>query len=131
MKRLLAISLLALAFVPGAASSASADCYKPNCWGAIAINTHTGRWGWSVNWPSRAIARRRANAKCNNRCDRSLVFRNTCGAYATPSNFRGGYGWATRYNKYAAQREALRQCRIYNPRQGCRVRVWACTSRVR
>ncbi len=129
MKRLLMLLLLSFVFIPIEAQVASARCFKPNCWGAIAINTRTGRWGWTVNWPSRAIARSRANAKCGNQCNRSLVFRNSCGSYATPRTFNGGYGWATRTTRFAAEREALRQCRRFNPGQGCRVRVWACTSR--
>ncbi len=129
MKRILIGAILSMFLIPAQAQIASASCTRPNCWGAIAINTRTGQWGWSVNWHTRSFARHRALAKCSGACNRTLVFRNSCGAYATPSNFGGGYGWATRYTRYAAEREALRQCRRYNPGQGCRVRVWACTSR--
>ncbi len=122
-------ALLAFSFLSVAAPAAHAQCYAPYCWGAIAINTHTGQWGWSVNHGTQGEARAAANARCGYRCNRVLSFRNTCGAYATPATLSGGYGWATRYNRYAAEAEALRQCRLYNPGQGCRVRVWACTSR--
>lgn len=116
-----------LALMTLSTQAAHASCYVPNCWGAIAINTRTGQWGWSVNHPTRGRAHAAANARCGYRCNRTLTFRNTCGSYALAAN--GGWGWATRYNRYAAQAEALRQCRIYNPGQGCSVRVWACTSR--
>lgn len=130
MKRLLAVSFLVLGLFPvTTAGSAQAACYPPNCWGAIAIGTRNGAWRWTVNHPSGNIARRRALYQCGGRCDRSLVFRNSCGAYATPATFSGGYGWATRYTRGAAERAALYQCRRYNPGQGCRIRVWACTNR--
>ncbi len=119
--------LIALTALGATSRSALADCSAPYCWGAIAINTNTGQWGWSVNHPAREVAHRAANARCGYRCNRTLTFQNQCGAYALAGN--GGWGWATRYSRQAAEAEALRQCRIYNPGQGCSVRVWACTSR--
>jgi hypothetical protein len=122
------MSLLVLGLVPGSASSALADCYRPNCWGAIAIGTSNGAWAWVVNHPSSGSARSRALYKCNGRCNRVLVFRNSCAAYAVAYN--GGWGWSRNYsNRAGAVRRALYECRRYNPGRGCRLRVWACTSR--
>jgi hypothetical protein len=122
-----ALSALAAGIILSAfsAQTAQATCYVPYCWGAIAINT--GQWGWSVNHATRGEAHAAANSRCGYRCNRTLTFQNQCGAYALAAN--GGWGWATRYSRYAAEAEALRQCRIYNPGRGCQVRVWACTSR--
>jgi hypothetical protein len=129
MKRLLVVSLMAMGMFTSSGGTARADCYPPNCWGAIAVGTHNGAWAWVTNHPTAGSARQRALWKCHGRCNRSLVFRNSCGAYAIPATRGGGYGWATRYTRYAAQRAALYQCRRYNPGQGCRVLVWACTTR--
>jgi len=123
------MSALAIAiFVTGmSAPSANAACQAPYCWGGIAINTATGRWGWSVNHATRGEAQAAATARCGYQCNRVLTFQNACGAYALANN--GGWGWATRYDRYAAEAEALRQCQLYNPRRGCNLQVWACTSR--
>ena len=127
MKRLLLASLFVFGLVPASAAPALADCFKPNCWGAISIGTRNGAWAWVVNHPTANNARQRALRKCRGRCNRVLTFRNSCAAYATSRT--GGWGWARRYNKNAAIRRALFECRRHNPGQGCRLRVWACTSR--
>jgi hypothetical protein len=128
MKRLLVLGLLALAVTPVATSAARADCYRPNCWGAIAINTSSRAWAWVVNHPDAAVARRYALARCNGNCNRVLTFRNSCAAYALANN--GGWGWSQGYrDRVGAESRAMYECNRYNPGQGCRVRVWACTSR--
>ena len=128
MKRLLILPLLLLGFAPLTAQSAKADCYRPNCWGAIAIGTGNGAWAWVVNHPTAGSARARALRRCNGRCNRVLTFRNSCASYAVAAN--GGWGWSNGYaNRAGAEQRALFECRRYNPGQGCRVRVWACTSR--
>lgn len=128
MKRLLAIILLAMSITPAATTAAQARCFVPNCWAAIAINPNGRAWAYVYNYPSANAARRGALARCRGRCSRVNTFRNSCGAYAVANN--GGWGWSANYrNRRAAQSRALYECRRHNPGQGCRIRVWACTSR--
>lgn len=128
MKRLLALCLLGLALAPVTATSASANCRVPNCWASIAVNPTTRAWGYVYNHPTSASARRGALAQCRGNCSRVTTFRNSCGAYAVANN--GGWGWSSRYaNRGAAQARAMQECNKFNPGQGCRIRVWACTSR--
>ena len=93
-------------------------------WGAVAYGRN-GAWAYSVNHWSREGAKRAALRRCRGRCERTLSFYNTCGAYAV--GYDGSYGWATRRTRAAAQVVAMRQCRRRT--SGCRVRVWACTAR--
>lgn len=128
MRRLFVLCLLALAAVPAAATAARADCNRPYCWGAIAINTNSGAWAWVVNHPTATTARQIALARCNGNCNRVLTFRNSCAAYALAAN--GGWGWSQGYaDRAGAENRAMFECSRYNPGQGCQVRVWACTSR--
>ncbi len=131
MKRLLAVTLMAMSLYVTSGGTAEASCYSPNCWGAIAIGPRNGAWAYVTNWPTANIARQRVAVKCGGRCDRAITFRNGCGAYAIPSTRGGGYGWAIRYARSAAQQAALYNCRRTNPGRGCHVAVWACTSRTR
>lgn len=104
--------------------SASAACNIGNCWGAVAMNPGSGAWAYSYNYPSRASARASALQRCGGRCTRVLTFHNSCGAYAVGYN---GWGWGSSRNRESAQSRALYECRRRTG--GCRVRVWACTSR--
>ena len=118
------VSGIAALLIGFAAAGVSTSQAQPrNLWGAVAYGPN-GAWAYSVNHWSRRQAQNAALRRCRGRCSRTLTFYNTCGAYAVGAR---AYGWATRRNKYAAQNVAMRQCsrRTY----GCRVRVWACTSR--
>ncbi len=128
MNRLFALCLLVLASPFAVATAARADCARPNCWGAIAINTNTQAWAWVVNHPNAQVAQQLALTRCNNNCNRVLTFRNSCAAYALAAN--RGWGWSQGYrDRGAAEARAMDECNRYNPGQGCQVRVWACTSR--
>lgn len=128
MRRLFVLCLLALAFTPAVTTAASAACNRPNCWGAIAINTNTRAWAWVVNHPSEALARQYAVARCNGACNRVLIFRNSCAAYALAAT--GGWGWSQGYRDRAgAEARALYECNRHNAGQRCQVQVYACTSR--
>lgn len=106
MKRLFVRCLLALAFTPAVSPAAHADCHRPNCWGAIAINTNTRAWAWVVNHPNAGVARQYALSRCNGACNRVLVFRNSCAAYALAAN--GGWGWSQGYqDRVGAESRAL------------------------
>ena len=98
-------------------------------WGAIAIGPN-GAYGWAYDFPSRQAAENAALSECGGRCQRKLSFADTCGAYATATDASGNiraYGWATRQSKEEAQMVAMQECSKYG--QGCRVHVWACTTR--
>lgn len=119
-----ALALAALAIGTG---SAQANCYRGNCWGAVAFGPQGA--SYAVNFPSREAAHQAAlnSGSCvGGRCARVLTFQNTCGAYAAAPN--GGWGWGTdaRGGQFAQQR-AMYECQIRN--QGCSVRAWGCTTR--
>lgn len=128
MKRLVSGAVLAVLFaVTGVAmfpGEAAADCRRGNCWGAVAIGPG-GAAAYAVNYPTRAIAGRAAMARCEGRCERTLTFRNSCGAYALGAG--GRYGWGSHRNRATAQNIAMTQCR--RATRGCRIRVWGCTTR--
>ena len=121
LKFVCGFAAILIGFVGLGASPAQAQ--PRNLWGAVAYGPG-GAWAYSVNHYSRRQAQNAALRRCNGRCRRTLTFYNTCGAYAVGAR---AYGWATRRNKYSAQRVAMRQCN--NRTHSCRVRVWACTSR--
>jgi hypothetical protein len=118
---------LALAGLAVGAGSAQANCYRGNCWGAVAYGPHGA--SYAVNFPNRQAAQQAAlnSGSCvGGRCTSTLTFHNTCGALASAPN--GGWGWGTdaRGGQFAQQR-AMYECQSRN--HGCTIRAWGCTTR--
>lgn len=125
MRSKLVFGLMALMIGVAAIGVSSSDAQsRQKRWGAVAFGPN-GAWAYSVNHWSRQSAKSAALRRCRGRCKRTLSFYNICGAYAV--GYDGSYGWATRRTKSLARVAAMRQCRTRT--DGCRVRVWACTSR--
>lgn len=95
--------------------------------GAIAYSPGSGGHGYSYDYPSKAAAQNRAMAECRKRargCRVAIWFKNACGAVASgPSGW--GSGWANTRN--GAELQAIKSCNQHSA--GCRIRVYACTTR--
>lgn len=114
------LAFVGLALMP---ASARADCQIGDCWGAVAYGPG-GAWAYAVDFPTRSLAARAAQARCRGTCTNVLSFHNSCGAYATGPS---GYGWGNAATRGQAEVLAMRQCNARTP--NCGVRVWGCTTR--
>lgn len=103
--------------------------YAQNYYGAIAYSKSTGAYGYSGDYPTRAIAEERALSECRARgsgCEVVIWFRNACAALATAGN--GARGWAWSPTKAKAERSALEYCKKHGGRD-CVVLCWSCSTR--
>ncbi|PIT91319.1 hypothetical protein COU17_00810 [Candidatus Kaiserbacteria bacterium CG10_big_fil_rev_8_21_14_0_10_49_17] len=114
---------IVLSTLTATATPARADCYRPNCWGAIAFNRYTHSWGRALNYPNMWSARNAANYRCSGSCI-VIHFRNACGAVYVSGN---GYGWATRAYHNSAKSAAYWSCRQRNGY--CSFLLSGCTAR--
>jgi hypothetical protein len=98
---------------PGAVSSKSP-------WGAIAYNSATGAFGYSVDQPAKRAAETEAFRQCGGDCDVVKTFRNACGAIADGERH---FAWDTGATREIAEAKARKKC----GGSSCRIAVWACT----
>ncbi len=104
-------------------------CHAQNYYGAIAYSKSTGAYGYSGDYPTRAIAEERALSECRARgsgCEVVIWFRNACAALATAGN--GARGWAWAPTRAKAEGSALDYCRKHGG-QDCVVLCWSCSTR--
>lgn len=122
LRRLLAVVLVAVSLIAGAAVTApSAGALG---WGAIAISPNTGKVGYSQGFNSALEAEQAAIGLCRARdCRAVMNFTKACGAVAQAPNA----AWASGLDRDSAgaQKRALISCSRYGP--GCRVVGGVCS----
>lgn len=93
---------------------------KKQLWGAIAYNSKTGAYGYTVDVKTKREAETAAFRQCGSDCDLIKTFRDACGVVAV-----GGkrVTWETGASHEIAETKALKKCG-----EACTVKVWACTS---
>jgi Domain of unknown function (DUF4189) len=118
--RVLAVTLVLLALLIVALDAFAARRGNRQLWGAIAYNSKTGAYGFTVDQKTKRDAESGAFAQCGSNCDLIKTFRDACGVVAT-----GGkkVTWETGASREIAETKALNKCG-----DGCAVKVWACTS---
>jgi len=89
-------------------------------WGAIAYNTRTGTFGYTVDVASKRNAETEAFKRCGSDCDLIKAFRNACGAIAARPKHAA---WDIGASRAIAEAKALRKCGS----ESCKIAVWACT----
>jgi len=95
-------------------------------YGALAYSRHTGSYGSSHNYSTRADAEDEALSGCSSYADDCQVivyFHNACAALAVGSHRGFGYGWSDRRDE--AQDTALSNCEENDG--GCRIVNWTCS----
>ena len=109
-----------LAFAAFASEAGAARYGKRQLWGAIAYNSKTGAYGYSVDVKTKREAETAAFRQCGSDCDLIKTFRDSCGVVAV-----GGkrVTWETGASREIAETKALKKCG-----DGCATKVWACTS---
>lgn len=118
--RALTLVLILLALLIVALDAAAARNGKRQLWGAIAYNSKTGAYGYSVDVKTKRDAETEAFRQCGSNCDLIKTFRDSCGVVAV-----GGkrVTWETGASREIAETKALKKCG-----DGCATKVWACTS---
>lgn len=108
----------------------SAPLHAQDLYGSIAFSQEDdGGYTWGIAWRfgSRFDATREAVAQCRREAGTSCAevgwFENACGALAIGSGNGYGAGWGD--STAAAERDALRQCRVSN--DNCRIEVARCS----
>lgn len=91
-------------------------------YGAIALNSETGRYGYAYNQQSRASAEVTAQSHCGANCRPILWFANGCAALAQSAN-RFGAGVAQ--SPAVAERKALNTCGMGR----CRIVLSQCSGK--
>ena len=100
---------------------------KPSKYGAVAIDSANGIWGYSVLQPSKKAANLAAIADCgNSRCKIKANYANTCFAIAWGTdNKKGIFGIRGDILKSAAEQKALSACN--KDMQNCKIIMSECT----
>ena len=100
---------------------------KPSKYGAVAIDSANGIWGYSVLQPSKKAANLAAIADCgNSRCKIKANYANTCFAIAWGTdNKKGIFGIRGDILKSAAEQKALSACN--EDIQNCKIIMSECT----
>ena len=100
---------------------------KPSKYGAVAIDSANGIWGYSVLQPSKKDANLAAIADCgNSRCKIKANYANTCFAIAWGTdNKKGIFGIRGDILKSAAEQKALSACN--EDIQNCKIIMSECT----
>jgi len=109
-----------LAFAGFTLEAGAARYGKRQLWGAIAYNSKTGTYGYSVDVKTKREAETEAFRQCGSNCDLIKTFRDACGVVAA-----GGkrVTYESGASREIAETKALKKCG-----DGCAVKVWACTS---
>jgi uncharacterized protein DUF4189 len=118
--RALALALVLLALLIYALDAAGARYGKRQLWGAIAFNTKSGSYGYSVDRKTRREAERDAFRQCGANCDLIRPFRDACAAVASKPTRTSSDTGASRE---IAEMKAMKKCG-----SDCAIKVWACTS---
>lgn len=120
MRAALTAALVLLALLIFALEASAARNGKRQLWGAIAYNSKTGTYGYSVDVKTKREAETAAFRQCGSDCDLIKTFRDACGVVAV-----GGkrVTWETGASREIAETKALKKCG-----DACSVKVWACTS---
>ena len=121
-----AVALLLCAPAAGPAAAETAGIY-----GALAISTGSGAYGFSYNYNSDDEARRRAMAECVKRtqagdCQVAATFSRNCIAVAYSPN--KVFGWATGYPNDERPERALNSCASANG-NACKIVQSICSGR--
>jgi hypothetical protein len=128
MSRMISLAIGLAAAIGGFAGTAPAFAE----YGAIAYDRTNCAWGRSWNFDDQRGADDRAMSECSAGGSNCRVVARMgpgeCGAVAVTESCNG-YGWATRSTISEAQIVALEQCRNYNPRLDCTVKVSVCSRR--
>ena len=100
---------------------------KPSKYGAVAIDSANGIWGYSVLQPSKKAANLAAIADCgNSRCKIKANYANTCFAIAWGTdNKKGIFGIRGDILKSTAEQKALSACN--KDMQNCKIIMSECT----
>ena len=100
---------------------------KPSKFGAVAIDSANGIWGYSVLQPSKKAANLAAIADCgNSRCKIKANYANTCFAIAWGTdNKKGIFGIRGDILKSTAEQKALSACN--KDMQNCKIIMSECT----
>jgi Domain of unknown function (DUF4189) len=118
--RALALALVLLALLIYALDAAGARYGKRQLWGAIAFNTKSGSYGYSVDRKTRREAETDAFRQCGANCDLIRPFRDACAAVASKATRTSSDTGASRE---IAEMKAMKKCG-----SDCAIKVWACTS---
>jgi hypothetical protein len=118
--RALALALVLLALLIYALDAAGARYGKRQLWGAIAFNTKSGSYGYSVDRKTRREAETDAFRQCGANCDLIRPFRDACAAVASKPTRTSSDTGASRE---IAEMKAMKKCG-----SDCAIKVWACTS---
>ena len=108
---------LVFALLLGASAAGPAAAETAGIYGALAISTGSGAYGFSYNYNSDDEARRRAMAECVKRtqagdCKVAATFSRNCIAVAYSAN--KVFGWATGYPNDERPERALNACASAN-----------------
>ena len=118
--RALAIALVLLALLIFALDAAGARYGKRQLWGAIAFNSKSGSYGYSVDRKTKREAEMDAFRQCGSNCDLIRPFRDACAAVASKPTRTSSDTGASRE---IAEMKAMKKCG-----SDCAIKVWACTT---
>ena len=117
--RAVAAGLALLALVISSDADAARNG-KRQLWGAIAYNSKTGAYGYSIDQRTKRDAETAAFNQCGSGCGMIKTFRDACGVVAVG-------GKRTIYES-GASREITESKALTKCGDACAIKVWACTS---
>ena len=109
--------LLAFAFATDAAAARNG---KRQLWGAIAYNSKTGAYGYTIDQRTKRDAETSAFNQCGSGCGMIKTFRDACGVVAVDGK---RVTYESGASREIAESKARAKCG-----ESCTIKVWACTS---